>query len=243
MKVLSEVDAKIKKLKQPTGEEDAPSRSCHDFKVHNPDKVKKNMKIWIDPNMGDPNDKIIVYCEFRSKVDWTCIPQVNNTFATRKWVDQPLKKHTWFSDILPIQEGRDNIDNEFAYAATRSQINALSGVSDTARQDMLFNCKNTVAYYDASTQQYDKSVRLRAYNERILTAGDGRRKKGQLKFRVDENDDKCMYPNSDGSTKIEIRTKNMGMLPIIDAAVRDAGDSDQQFGFTVEPVCFGTTQE
>ena len=45
---------------------------------------------------------------------------------------------------------------------------------------------------------------------------------------------------NDGKTKIEISTKKLNLLPIIDIAVRDAGDADQQFGFELEPVCFGT---
>ena len=45
---------------------------------------------------------------------------------------------------------------------------------------------------------------------------------------------------NDGKTKIEITTKKMDLLPIIDIALRDAGDADQQFGFELEPVCFGT---
>ena len=45
---------------------------------------------------------------------------------------------------------------------------------------------------------------------------------------------------NDGKTKIGIQTRKTDVLPIIDVAMRDAGDANQQFGFELEPVCFGT---
>ena len=48
---------------------------------------------------------------------------------------------------------------------------------------------------------------------------------------------------NDGKTKIEIQTRKTDILPIIDVGVRDAGDANQQFGFELEPVCFGTAKK
>lgn len=38
-------------------------------------------------------------------------------------------------------------------------------------------------------------------------------------------------------------TRRMNLLPIIDIGIRDAGDADQQFGFELGPVCFGTSKK
>jgi len=46
--------------------------------------------------------------------------------------------------------------------------------------------------------------------------------------------------SSASQSKIEMRTRKMSLLPIIDVAVRDGGDVDQEFGFTLDKVCFGT---
>lgn len=41
MDKLLEVQEKIRKIKAPTGEPDAPAMSCHDFKVHNEEEANK----------------------------------------------------------------------------------------------------------------------------------------------------------------------------------------------------------
>ena len=82
-------------------------------------------------------------------------------------------------------------DYEFAYEANRSQINALAGVSNIVRQDLYVNCHNTVAYYDSATGDYSNAVHLRGYDERVLTPGGRRKKKGGLKYNVDEGSDEC----------------------------------------------------
>lgn len=80
---------------------------------------------------------------------------------------------------------------EFKYDAKRSQVNSLAKVSNIARQDFFVYCNNTVAYYDANTQTYDQAVHLRAFDEKVLTPGGSRRKKGTLQYDVDEQEDKC----------------------------------------------------
>ena len=82
-------------------------------------------------------------------------------------------------------------DYEFAYEANRSQINALAGVSNIVRQDLSVNCYNTIAYYDSSTSDYTNAVHLRGFNEAVLTPGGRRKRKGGLKYNVDENEDEC----------------------------------------------------
>ena len=82
-------------------------------------------------------------------------------------------------------------DYEFAYEANRSQINALAGVSNIVRQDLSVNCHNTVVYYDSTTSDYTNAVHLRGYNEGVLTPGGKRKKKGGMKYNVDENEDEC----------------------------------------------------
>lgn len=80
---------------------------------------------------------------------------------------------------------------EFKYDAKRSQVNSLAKVSNIARQDFFVHCNNTVVYYDANTQTYDQAVHLRAFDEKVLTPGGSRRKKGTLQYDVDEQEDKC----------------------------------------------------
>lgn len=241
---MKNVDKKLREIKAPSGEEHNPAMSCHDVKANHPDivKNKKNMKIWIDPNGGHDYDKIQVSCEFRSKISWTCIYPQKYLYDRKQWVSSPLTAHRWFSDIQnEINNGNNKEDYEFAYEANRSQINALAGVSNIVRQDLSVNCYNTIAYYDSSTSDYTNAVHLRGFNEAVLTPGGRRKRKGGLKYNVDENEDECQHRKAnDGKTKIEITTKKMDLLPIIDIALRDAGDADQQFGFELEPVCFGT---
>ena len=80
---------------------------------------------------------------------------------------------------------------EFAYEANRTQIHALADISNIARQDLTVNCHNTVAYYDSPNGDYKNAVQLRGFDERVMTAGGRRRKKGTLKYSVDETEDEC----------------------------------------------------
>jgi len=81
---------------------------------------------------------------------------------------------------------------EFKYDAKRSQINSLARVSNLARQELYVDCNNTVAYYDAVSQSYDQAIHIRAFDEKILTPGGRKKKKGTLTYNVDENEDGCM---------------------------------------------------
>lgn len=242
LETLSKVGEKVEKLKAPTGKKDAPAKSCHDFREHNSAKAITGVKIWVDPNQGGDWDMEQVTCEFLSKIDWTCIHPKKNRFEIKQWVDTPLYNHTWFSDI---QSGGFRAEQyEFSYDVRhRSQLEFLALSSSIARQEIAVNCTNTVAYYDDRTQLYDKAVRLRSFDEKILTEGGKRRKKGTFKYAVDSRDDGCMTGNVDASTLINIRTKKTSLLPIIDIAVHDAGAVDQQFGFELGPVCFGSKHD
>lgn len=245
MDVLKDVEEKIKKIKAPTGEADSPAVSCHDFKVHNPELADgKITKIWIDPNLGNTDDKVQVVCEFRSKITWTCIHPSKYSIAKSRWAPEPLTSYTWFSDIQKAHYGSDTgSDYEFMYDASRSQINALAAVSSLARQTIMFKCKNTKAYYNAETQGYESAIQLRSFDEHVITAAGNGPKRGMLRYDVDPKDDNCMAANADGTTKIDLRTRKITMLPVIDIALRHAGADDQEFGFELDSVCFGNKDE
>lgn len=199
------------------------------------------MKIWVDPNGGANFDKIQVSCEFRSKIAWTCIYPSKYEFARQRWVNGPLSKHRWFADIQKeAYNGESSEDFEFSYDATRSQLNSLALISNKVRQEIIVNCNNTVAYYDADTQSYDKAVLLTAFDEKIVSAGGKKKKKGTRRYQVDETEDGCSTRSGVAKTKIEINTASMSMLPILDIGIRDAGEGNQEFGFELGPVCFGT---
>ena len=79
----------------------------------------------------------------------------------------------------------------FQYEGNRTQIIGLADVSNIVRQDITVNCHNTVVYYDAATADYNNAVHLMSYGEKVLTAGGKRKRKGGLKYNVDEGADEC----------------------------------------------------
>jgi len=251
--VLKQVEEKVLLLKKKKGDgsKELPSKSCYDFQKHNTEAIQEDkerlrksgnrvkvhtMKIFIDPNGGDSSDAFHVTCEFRSKVTWTCI-YPNNYMQLKRWVEQAPTKHVWFTSLVP---------GGFEYDANRSQINSIAKVSSIARQTLTVNCDNTVAYYDSDAvarESYRKAIQLRGFRtEQLITAGGRRKKKGTPRYKVESNDDGCMYGKGSAKTTFEIKTKNLGLLPVIDVGFIDGGNEEQRFGFETGEVCFGTDQ-
>jgi len=185
---------------------------------------------WVDPNGGCESDAIKVFCNFDTLE--TCVQPNNGKVENATHHHTSTDQHVYFGDM---QDGyafdytpkEDKIDG----ANYNSQITFLRLLSEQARQQVTYHCKNSVAYYNDKARNYDSALKLRGANGAELTA------QGAAQYTVIE--DGC----SDSSyqwdkTIIEYTTELTARLPIMDVAAIDIGEKNKEFGIEVGPVCF-----
>jgi len=208
-------------LREPKGTRVAPGRTCADLAIANP-KMKDGV-YWIDPNGGSIKDAIEVYCYIKQHK--TCVVPKPEMYSKGRWFDQPSENLSWFS-------GDARGGNEFTYKIDRSQLTFLQLLSSEASQTITYHCKNSAAYFDASSHSFNNAAVFETNNDMRLSAT------GQLKQRYTVLSDDCQYKkNSWASTVFEFKTTKTVRLPITDVGLKDVGD-DQEFGLEIGNVCF-----
>uniref|UniRef100_A0A8D3E9E2 Fibrillar collagen NC1 domain-containing protein n=1 Tax=Scophthalmus maximus TaxID=52904 RepID=A0A8D3E9E2_SCOMX len=109
------------------------------------------------------------------------------------------------------------------------QLGFLRLLSVQAHQQITYHCHRSVAWADRSAQNnYDRALHLRGANDEELSYETN----PYIKALVDG----CSV--SFDRTVLEINTPQVEHLPLLDVKVSDFGESNQQFGFEVGPVCF-----
>lgn len=219
-KAYENLKASFDRFKKPDGGKNFPAKTCRDLFAAYPDY--KSGQYWIDPNDGDTKDAILVYCNSETK-ESCLIPKPDRT------PEIPLEEHkdheVWLSEM--------SNGMKMTYKADSNQIGFLQLLSAKARQNITYNCKNTVAYYDVSKRTYRRGIKLLAWNDAELTP------KGNQRVRYEVLEDECRHRRPEwAKTTISYQTDKSLRLPIVDVAVRDLGEKNQLFWVEIGPACF-----
>lgn len=206
-------------FKKPDGKQSSPAKTCRDLFAAYPEFTSGHY--WIDPNEGDVRDAILVYCDAKTKS--TCVlPQPLRTKELHHIGDE---KEVWLGEM--------EAGMKITYKADSNQIGFLQLLSASASQNITYNCKNSAAYFNKEANSYRQSLKLLAWNDAELTA------KGPQRLRYDAIVDECQHRlPAYAQTILTYKTDKPTRLPIIDIAVRDVGELNQQFWIEIGAVCF-----
>uniref|UniRef100_A0A673G5N6 Collagen, type XI, alpha 1b n=1 Tax=Sinocyclocheilus rhinocerous TaxID=307959 RepID=A0A673G5N6_9TELE len=222
---LNTLKQDIERMKFPLGTQDNPARTCKDLQLSQPDFPDGHY--WIDPNMGCMGDAFKVYCNFTAGGE-TCIYPDKKSSGVRisNWPKE--SPGSWFSEF---KRGKilSYVDVEES-SITSVQMTFLKLLSSSARQNFTYICHQSVAWYDAKADNYDKALRFLGSNDEEMS--------------YDNNpfikvlSDGCSLKQGYSKSVMEINTPRIDQVPIIDVMLNDFGESSQRFGFEVGPVCF-----
>ncbi|EDO49401.1 predicted protein, partial [Nematostella vectensis] len=204
-------------FKNPLGTHRHPARTCRDLKLCRPEA--ESGQYWIDPNGGITEDSILVYCDFA--LNASCITP--NQFM--KWYSG-RDGYKWFAQDLHGSQ-------QFHYTSDPSQLLFLRLLSDRASQKITYHCRNSVAWYDSRSRDFDKSIKLKSGNGIELYAASSNKYKPTI-----IKDDCGVKDGKWRKTVLEVNTESTHRLPIVDIAVFDIGDRDEEFGLQIGSVCF-----
>lgn len=222
---LNNLKQDIERMKFPMGTQDNPARTCNDLHLSQPDYP--DGEYWIDPNQGCTGDAIKVFCNFTAGGE-TCIYPDKKSAGVRisNWPKEA--PGSWFSEfkrgkILNYVDVAENSINTV-------QMTFLKLLSSSARQNFTYICHQSVAWYDAKADNYDKALRFLGSNDEEMSYDNNPFIKPLM--------DSCSLKQGYSKTVMEINTPRIDQLPIIDVMLNDFGESNQRFGFEVGPVCF-----
>uniref|UniRef100_A0A6Q2Y7K4 Collagen, type XI, alpha 1a n=1 Tax=Esox lucius TaxID=8010 RepID=A0A6Q2Y7K4_ESOLU len=221
---LNTLKLDIERMKYPMGTQNNPARTCKDLQLAQPEF--SDGEYWIDPNQGCSGDSFSVYCNFTAGGETCIYPDKNSKgVPISSWPKEI--PGSWFSEfkngqILAYVDSSGKTINEV-------QMTFLKLLTASARQNFTYNCHQSVAWHDETTDSYDKALRFLGSNDEemsydnnpyIRAITDGCTRKGY------------------GKTVMEINTPKIDQVPIIDVMLNDFGDASHKFGFEVGPVCF-----
>uniref|UniRef100_A0A665W0E3 Procollagen, type V, alpha 1 n=1 Tax=Echeneis naucrates TaxID=173247 RepID=A0A665W0E3_ECHNA len=110
------------------------------------------------------------------------------------------------------------------------QMTFLRLLSAAARQNMTYNCYQSVAWHDQDQDNYDKAIRFLGSNDEEMSYDNN----PYIRALVDG----CALKKGYDKTVLEINTPKVEQVPFVDIMFNDFGGSTQKFGFEVGPVCF-----
>jgi collagen type V/XI/XXIV/XXVII alpha len=209
-------------LREPMGTNDNPARSCKDLWLAHPEFP--NGQYFIDPNGGCARDAIQVHCDLEHE-GITCITPKSKKFKPSKF--KKSKVGDWFSE--------DSKGYKFQYGVSDPQLKFLRLLSATAEQKFIYNCHNSIGWYDANNDNYDKALTILGWNDESIS----------YKENVDKFDynlkvikDECSSGNNNGKVVLELNTNQVDLLPFKDYKSEDFGAKNQKHGFDLGDVCF-----
>ncbi|XP_013920006.1 PREDICTED: collagen alpha-1(XI) chain-like, partial [Thamnophis sirtalis] len=222
---LSSLKQDIEHMKYPVGTQNNPARTCKDLQLCHPDFP--DGEYWIDPNQGCTGDSFKVYCNFTADGE-TCIypDKKSEGFRISSWPKE--NPGTWFSEF---KRGKllSYVDAE-GNSISMVQMTFLKLLSASARQNFTYNCHQSIAWHDVSSDSYDKALRFLGSNDEEMSYDNN----PYIKVLHDG----CATRKGYAKTVMEINTPKIDQLPIFDVMINDFGDQNQKFGFEVGPVCF-----
>uniref|UniRef100_A0A452GS78 Fibrillar collagen NC1 domain-containing protein n=1 Tax=Gopherus agassizii TaxID=38772 RepID=A0A452GS78_9SAUR len=222
---LNSLKQDIEHMKYPMGTQNNPARTCKDLQLCHPDFP--DGEYWIDPNQGCSGDSFKVYCNFTAGGE-TCIYPDKKSEGVRisSWPKE--NPGAWFSEF---KRGKllSYVDVE-GNSINMVQMTFLKLLSASARQNFTYNCHQSVAWHDGSSDSYDKALRFLGSNDEEMSYDNNPYIKALY--------DGCSSRKGYAKTVIEISTPKIDQVPIVDVMINDFGDQNQKFGFEVGPVCF-----
>uniref|UniRef100_A0A3Q2DNI1 Collagen, type XI, alpha 1a n=1 Tax=Cyprinodon variegatus TaxID=28743 RepID=A0A3Q2DNI1_CYPVA len=222
---LNNLKQDIERMKYPMGTQNNPARTCKDLQLCHPEF--SDGEYWIDPNQGCSGDSFKVYCNFTAGGE-TCIypDKKSNGVRLSSWPkDVP---GSWFSEF---KRGKlfSYVDAD-GNSINMVQMTFLKLLTASARQNFTYNCHQSVAWHDASSDSYDKALRFLGANDEEMSYDNNP--------YIQAISDGCSTRHGNGKTVLEINTPKIDQVPIVDVMLTDFGDPNQKFGFEVGPVCF-----
>jgi len=189
------------------GSNQEPAPSCADLFRLKP--TLRSGDYWIDPNAGSTRDAVLVHCNAINHE--TCIYPKSPNMENRKHYEGE-DHYIWVKKDIHDEPGME-------YAANVPQIKMIRLLSERARQNITYNCKNSNAML------------------RVLTDDDVTTDILNLETTVVKDDCK-IKDNTWRKSVFEIETENLETLPIQDIATKDMGDKNEEFGLEIGPICF-----
>uniref|UniRef100_A0A665W0A7 Procollagen, type V, alpha 1 n=1 Tax=Echeneis naucrates TaxID=173247 RepID=A0A665W0A7_ECHNA len=222
---LNSLKLEIEQMKHPLGTQNNPARTCKDLQLCHPDFP--DGEYWIDPNQGCSRDAFKVYCNFTAGGESCIFPDKKSEGARlTSWAKE--NPGSWFSEF---KRGKllSYVDAE-ANPIGVVQMTFLRLLSAAARQNMTYNCYQSVAWHDQDQDNYDKAIRFLGSNDEEMSYDNN----PYIRALVDG----CALKKGYDKTVLEINTPKVEQVPFVDIMFNDFGGSTQKFGFEVGPVCF-----
>jgi len=216
---------KLELVKKPNGTKEFPARTCKDLLMCYPGL--QSGEFWVDPNEGITEDAIKVYCDFSFNATCLYSSKENKPFASKrkKWYSGP-DVYKWLGEDLGMFQ-------KIKYVKFSSQLSFLRLLSDRARQNITYHCRDSVAWYDEQLNDVTKSIRIKTSNGVIIDSSSSN------KFKPNVLTDNCRVKNGTWLyTIIQVDTSKPNRLPVLDVAAYDIGDEKEEFGLEIGPVCF-----
>lgn len=227
LKAFVDVAEVIKKTGLKSGTKHNPAETCRDLALNEPELP--NGMYWIDPNGGNPNDAIEVYCDIAKHE--TCVEAKPSGYDKGKYLPLSAPRtgaYKWFSTDL--RDGKS-----FTYKADSSQMRFLRHKSSVGTQSITYHCNNAIAVYDASTNSYNYALKLLAGDNDVEITHNGIHGKS---YTVDYDNCKNQMQYSRWQrTKVTYTTSRTDRLPIVDLATFQI-NRNMEFGIYVGRVCF-----
>jgi hypothetical protein len=221
LKVLS---GKIDEIRTPSGKDrKSPARTCLDLYLSAQEAGESldNGLYWVDPNQGCEADAIEVWCDFTSQTSAveTCVYPTQAKITKSSHTNVFTGAHQWWSDMqdgMPISYDPQR-EARVPRADYASQITFLRLLASRARQTVTYHCKNSSA-----------DLKLRGIGETEFD-------QSHPDFNMVE--DNC-GASAWGTATVEINTRKTAVMPVRDLASLEVGNSGQEFGYDIGPVCF-----
>ncbi|XP_029470106.1 collagen alpha-1(XXVII) chain [Rhinatrema bivittatum] len=211
--ILDNLGREIKLLVDPpNGTKENPATTCQELHLAWP--LLPDGFYYVDPNQGNPQDSLHVFCNFTAGGE-TCISPLKNQVPLQAWLMAYTSEGVfeWFSSLpggFPL---------EYASAV---QLRFLKLHSTLANQKVSYSCRPDP---ETGKKQAEKEVKFLAdtREQSYLATLEG-----------------CLLDNESllTDTIFQFSTNDLALLPLRDLAVFHNGDTSHQFGFTVGPVCF-----
>lgn len=222
---LNSLKQEIEQMKHPLGTKNNPARTCKDLQLCHPEFP--DGEYWIDPNQGCSRDSFKVYCNFTAGGE-SCIFPDKKSEGTRltSWVKET--PGSWYSEFKrgKLLSYMDAEDNPIGVV----QMTFLRLLSASARQNLTYNCYQSVAWHDQELNSHDKAIRFLGSNDEEMSHDNNP--------YISAIIDGCALKKGYEKTILEINTPKVEQIPYVDIMFNDFGGATQKFGFEVGPACF-----
>lgn len=215
------LEERITAIERPPGSQMYPARSCQDLKLAYPEA--KSGQYWMDPNSQNPADAFIVECIFEKEYSETCVLPTTSTWDRMKWVNKGKDAFRWFFQEIT--------DYEINYPADTVQLELLRIEHESVSQNITYHCKNSHANLD-SYGRFRDYLKVRSSDDYDVTTS-------TRDYKLKVSQDECNKKDDKWHKAVfELITNRKEHFPVVDVAVYDVADKNEEFGIEVGPVCF-----